>query len=215
MWWYRFFKHVVIGPALWLACRPRVVGAEHIPTLGPAVLAANHSAFVDSLLLCLVSRRPVHFLAKQEYFDGAGAAGRARRWFFSAVGQIPVDRDGGDRAGAALDAAAALLADGHLWAVHPEGTRCADGAVHRGHTGAIRVAAATGAPVIPIALRGTDRVNPPGSAWWRPHRVSVVIGRPLEFAGTDVRADTDRLMGEISILAGQPYVDAYATRSRR
>lgn len=211
--WYQLFKYVLLGPLVWAVCRPRVVGAEHIPSQGPAIIAANHLALIDSLVLCLTIRRPVTFVAKGEYFDGAGVGGRCRRWFFTAVGQIPIDRRGGGHAEAALTSALKVLNTDGIWAIHPEGTRSLDGLVHRGHTGVMRVACDAGAPVIPVGLRGTERVNPPGSRLWRPHRVDVVIGRPLAFDPTSgIRPTTDRLMGEIAVLAGREYRDCYATR---
>lgn len=221
--WYRVFKHLLIGPILWTFCRPRVVGRGQIPAQGPVIIAANHTSFIDSLLLCLIIRRRLSFVAKSDYFDRRDRRGRLQRWFFTAVGQIPIDRAGGHRSADALDRAAGILADGGIWAIHPEGTRCRDGRVHRGHTGVMRVAAATHTPVIPIGLRGTARVNPPGRRMWRPHRVDIVVGRPLappapvtdDGDSHELRLATDRLMAEIAVLAGQPYADTYATRAGR
>lgn len=199
-----------------MLCRPRVIGREHVPRSGGVIIAANHCAFVDSLLLCLIISRRLHFIAKDEYFARPGLRGRCQRLFFVAVGQIPVDRRGGGAADDALTTAIGLIRGGRAWAIHPEGTRTDSGCVHRGHTGAMRVAHATGAPVIPVALRGTDRVNPPGSRWWRPGRVEIVVGRPLTpetLADIDVRDATDLLMTELATLAARPYCDAYARRA--
>lgn len=162
--WYRLFKYVLLGPALWVSCRPRIVGRDLLPATGLVIVAATHSAFIDSLLLCLVLPRRLTFVAKSDYFDRPGLRGRMQRWFFLAAGQIPIDRSGGDRAATTLATAISLVSGGGAWAIHPEGTRSCDGRVHRGHTGVMRVARATGAPVVPIALRGTERVNPPGSS---------------------------------------------------
>ncbi|MGC4960270.1 lysophospholipid acyltransferase family protein [Gordonia sp. DT101] len=215
--WYFIAKYVLIGPLLWLLTRPRVVGREYVPADGPVIVAANHCAFIDSLLLCLVIRRRVTFVAKTEYFDRPGRRGALQRWFFTAVGQIPIDRRGGDRSGDALTTAAQVLADGGVWAIHPEGSRSNDGRVHRGRTGAMRMAEMTGAPVVPIALRGTAAVNPPGRRLLVPGRVAVVVGRPLsvdvESAGP--RAATDRLMTELAALAALPYVDEYVSKAER
>jgi 1-acyl-sn-glycerol-3-phosphate acyltransferase len=213
--WYALAKYAAIGPILRIVTRPQVVGREHLPRNGPVILAANHHAFIDSLLLCLISRRRVTFVAKSEYFERPGAIGAATRWFFSAMGQIPIDRRGGAHSDSALGAAIDTLTRGEVWAIHPEGTRTPGDAVPQGHTGVVRVAQATGAPIIPIGLRGSARVNPPHTRIWRPHRVAVVIGRPVEcedIANSDPRAATDRIMREVAVLAGQPYVDTYASR---
>ncbi|MFT4125783.1 MAG: lysophospholipid acyltransferase family protein [Gordonia sp. (in: high G+C Gram-positive bacteria)] len=212
--WYWIVKYVLVGPVLWLVCRPRVIGREQVPATGPVIVVANHCAVIDSLLLCLVLPRRLTFVAKREYFEAPGLRGRLQGAFFTAVGQIPVDRSGGARSDAALSTATDLLDGGNAWAIHPEGSRARDGRVHRGHTGAVRVAQRTGAPIVPVALRGTARVNPPGTWLWRPHRVSVIVGRPIgpdRFASTDARVATDAVMAELAVLAGAPYVDAYWT----
>ena len=82
--WYALFKYVLIGPALRLLTRPRVVGREHLPAGGPYIVAANHLAMIDSLILCLVLPRRLTFVAKREYFEGTGLLGALQRWFFSA-----------------------------------------------------------------------------------------------------------------------------------
>lgn len=214
--WYRLFKYVLIGPALLVTCRPRIVGRDLLPPTGPVIVAATHSAFIDSLLLCLVLPRRLTFVAKSDYFDRPGLRGRMQRWFFLAAGQTPIDRSGGDRAATTLATATSLVSGGGAWAIHPEGTRSCDGRVHRGHTGVMRVARATGAPVVPIALRGTERVNPPGRLMWRPHRVDIVIGFPVPvdqaMADDDLRSATDRLMIELAAMAGRPYENSYAER---
>lgn len=212
--WYRLFKHVLLGPLLRIIGRPEVVGLEHVPRSGPVIIAANHLAVIDSLYLALVLPRRVTFLAKQEYFTGTGWKGRFNRWFFSAAGQVPVDRTGGTAAADALAAATRILGAGGVWAIHPEGTRSPDGRVYRGRTGALRVAIATGAPVVPVVLSGTDRVNPRGSRMWRFAKVRVHFGAPRYYppaeARADARTETDALMRELARRSGRQYVDSYA-----
>ncbi|TQM30552.1 lysophospholipid acyltransferase family protein [Nocardia bhagyanarayanae] len=212
--WYRLFKHVLLGPLLRIIGRPEVVGLEHVPRSGPVIVAANHLAVIDSMYLALVLPRRVTFLAKQEYFTGTGWKGRFNRWFFSAAGQVPVDRTGGTAAADALAAATRILEAGGVWAIHPEGTRSPDGRVYRGRTGALRVAIATGAPVVPVVLSGTDRVNPRGSRMWRFAKVRVHFGAPRYYPPAETRADarceTDALMRELARRSGRQYVDSYA-----
>ncbi|MFQ6392264.1 lysophospholipid acyltransferase family protein [Nocardia sp. KC 131] len=217
--WYRLFKYVLLGPLLRLLGRPEVEGLQNVPDKGPVIIAANHLAVIDSLYLALVLPRRVTFLAKQEYFTGTGFKGRFQRWFFTVAGQVPVDRTGGSAAADALAAATKILESGGVWAIHPEGTRSPDGRIYRGRTGALRVAMATGAPVIPVVLSGTDKVNPRDGRFWRFGKVRIDVGAPRYYPSivshTDlpcahVRTATDVLMRELAARSGRHYVDSYA-----
>ncbi|MGZ4578331.1 MAG: lysophospholipid acyltransferase family protein, partial [Mycobacterium sp.] len=159
--WYWLFKYVLLGPLLYLLGRPKVEGLEYIPSSGPAILASNHLAVMDSFYLPLVMRRRITFLAKAEYFTGTGLKGWFQRWFFNAVGQVPIDRTDADSAQAALTTAERLLSAGKLLGMYPEGTRSPDGRLYKGKTGLGRLALHTGVPVIPVAMIGTNAVNPP------------------------------------------------------
>ncbi|WP_040812561.1 lysophospholipid acyltransferase family protein [Nocardia concava] len=212
--WYWLLKHVLVGPVLRLLGRPEIEGLHHVPADGPVIIAANHLAVVDSLYLCLVLRRKVTFIAKQEYFTEGGFRGRINRFVMNATGQVPVDRTGGSAGSDSLAAAVKILESGGIWGIHPEGTRSPDGRIYRGRTGVIRVAMQTGAPVIPVVLSGTDRVNPRNRRFLRPAKVRVSFGRPRHFLPADqqaVRRATDELMAEIVQRSGRPYVDCYAT----
>lgn len=216
LWWW--CKHVLIGPFLRLLCRPTIEGAEHVPVQGGAILASNHLAVADSFFLPLLLPRKVTFLAKREYFTAPGLFGRLKKMFFTGMGQVPVDRSGGSAAMAAMDTSVRLLREGHLLGIYPEGTRSPDGRLYKGKTGVARMALKAGVPVVPVAMIGTDQVNPIGSTIWRPRRVHVKIGTPLEFsryggmAGDRFieRAMTDELMYGLMELSGQDYVDVYA-----
>ncbi|MBL1079546.1 1-acyl-sn-glycerol-3-phosphate acyltransferase [Nocardia sp. 2] len=211
--WYWVLKHILVGPVLRLLGRPKVEGLHHVPKDGPVIIAANHLAVVDSLYLCLVLDRPVTFLAKQEYFTGGGLRGRINRWVMKATHQVPVDRTGGSAGSDSLTAASRILEGGGIWGIHPEGTRSPDGRIYRGRTGVIRVAMQTGAPVVPVVLSGTDKVNPRHRRFLRPAKVRVSFGRPRYFLPADqqgVRRATDDLMADIVRRSGRPYVDCYA-----
>jgi 1-acyl-sn-glycerol-3-phosphate acyltransferase len=216
--WYLLFEYVLIGPILRILGRPRVSGTQNLPTSGPVIIAGNHLTVVDSFFLVLLVRRRVTFIAKSEYFTGRGIKGAALRWFYSATGQVPVDRRGADASAPALAAAKSILRQGKVWAVYPEGTRSPDGRLYKGKTGLARVAIETGAPVVPLVMHGTLAVNPVGSRMWRPGRVRMVVGKPLDFtryAGGEnskviLRAVTDEVMAALANLSGQEYVDVYA-----
>jgi len=216
--WYYLFKYVLLGPLLSLIGRPKVEGLEHIPSSGPAILASNHLAVMDSFFLPLVVRRRITFLAKAEYFTGTGIKGRFNRWFYTAVGQVPIDRTDAEAAQAALTTAERLLGQGKLLGMYPEGTRSPDGRLYKGKTGLARLALQTGVPVIPVAMIGTDVVNPPGTTRLRFGRVTVRFGKPMDFSRFDglagnhfiERAVIDEVMYELMGLSGQEYVDIYA-----
>lgn len=216
--WYLLFKYVLIGPILRILGRPRVSGTQNLPTSGPVIIAGNHLTVVDSFFLVLLVRRRVTFIAKSEYFTGRGIKGAALRWFYSATGQVPVDRRGADASAPALAAAKSILRQGKVWAVYLEGTRSPDGRLYKGKTGLARVAIETGAPVVPLVMYGTLAVNPVGSRMWRPGKVRMVVGEPLDFtryAGGEnskviLRAVTDEVMAALATLSGQEYVDVYA-----
>lgn len=216
--WYWIFKFVLIGPILRLMGRPRIEGIENLPSTGPVVLAGNHLTVVDSFFLVLVVRRRVTFIAKSEYFSGGGIKGALIRWFYSSAGQVPVNRAGGGAGDSALDAARNILADNGIWAIYPEGTRSPDGRLYKGKTGMARVALETGAPVVPVVMFGTEKFNPVGSSMWRPAKVTVKFGAPIDFSRyrehassrAVVRSATDEVMYALMKLSGQEYVDIYA-----
>ncbi|MGV9680036.1 lysophospholipid acyltransferase family protein [Nocardia sp. NPDC003482] len=215
--WYWLLKYVLLGPLLRLLGRPKVIGLHHVPDEGPVIVAANHLAAIDSLYLALVLPRRITFIAKQEYFTATGLRGRVERWVMTATGQVRVDRTGGSAAADALDAAARILESGGIWGIHPEGTRSPDGRTYRGRTGVIRVAMRTGAPVVPVALTGTDRVNPRHRRLLRFARVRIEFAPPRHFLPTTpeaVRTATDTLMRDLANRSGNHYVDQYATTFR-
>ncbi|MFC5993396.1 lysophospholipid acyltransferase family protein [Pseudonocardia hispaniensis] len=214
-WWS---KYVLLGPLLRLFCRPTIEGLEHIPEAGPAILASNHLAVVDSFFLPLLVPRRITFLAKREYFIEPGLTGWLKKQFFTGVGQVPVDRSGGSAARDAMDTAVRLLRAGRLLGIYPEGTRSPDGRLYKGKTGVARMALEAQVPVIPVAMIGTDQVNPIGSRMWRPRPVHVRIGEPLDFSRYGgmqgdrfiERSMTDEIMYALMELSGQTYVDLYA-----
>ena len=218
---YLLMKHVLLGPILRLFFRPEAEGLEHIPKSGGAILASNHLAVSDSFFMPLViPGRRVTFIAKQEYFTGTGVKGTLKRWFFTGMGQIPMDRSGGTAAQASLDTGVRLLREGNLLGIYPEGTRSPDGRLYKGKTGIARMALEAGVPIIPVAMFGTDVANPIGSKMWKPTKIRVKFGEPLDFSryeglGGDrfvERSITDEVMYALMELSGQEYVDVYAAK---
>ena len=118
--WGWLLKYILLGPLLAILGRPKVEGLEYVPQSGPVILASNHLAVMDSFYLPLVVRRRITFLAKSEYFTGTGLKGWLSRWFFTAAGQVPIDRSNADAAQAALDTAERVLCEGKLLGMYPE-----------------------------------------------------------------------------------------------
>ncbi|SDC42583.1 1-acyl-sn-glycerol-3-phosphate acyltransferase [Geodermatophilus telluris] len=201
----------VLRPLFWLVFRPRVRGRGNVPAEGAFIIASNHLSFIDSMVIPLSAPRRVHYLAKAEYFTGSGVGGWLTRTLFGALGAMPVERETHRAAQAALDTALGVLRQGEGFGIYPEGTRSRDGRLARGKTGVAWLALTAGCPVVPVAVTGTDRIQPVGSRWPRPHRFSVVFGEPLTFPehagragnGRARREVTDRIMEAIADLSGQ------------
>src|SRR5699024_2156705 len=136
---------------------------DNVPADGPVILASNHLSFADSVVIPLTAPRQVAFLAKDDYWTGTGLSGLISRSFFTAIGSIPVDRDDPRAAQNSLDLALAHLRDGGAFGIYPEGTRSRDGRLYRGRTGVAWLALTAGCPVVPVALTGTDKLQPVGS----------------------------------------------------
>src|SRR5262252_8321672 len=212
-------SRVLAGPILHLLWRPEVAGGEHIPATGGAILASNHLSLVDSIFLPLVLARPVTFAAKSEYFTGKRPGQRIAAAYLRATRQLSVDRADTRSAQETLQAALGLLQGGELFGIYPEGTRSPDGRLYRGRTGVGWLALASGVPVIPVAMVGTDRVLAPGHTIPGLHKVAILVGEPMTFdAYRDQgppakarRAITDDVMRAIQALSGQEYVPMYAS----
>jgi len=168
----------------------------------------------------LVVPRKVTFLAKSEYFTSPGAKGLLKKVTFKALGQVPVDRSGGRRSEAALITGLHVLAQGKCLGIYPEGTRSPDGRLYKGRTGIARLAIESGAPVIPVAMSNTDKIQPTGKLIPNLHRVGMIFGEPMYFEGdsTDLqylRKVTDQIVAEIAHMSGQEYVDIYAPKKSK
>jgi len=213
----------IIWPVFNVLFRPWAQGIDNVPRTGPAILASNHLSFSDHFFAPLPLPRKVIFLAKSEYFTGRGIKGLVSKVFFSSLGQLPIDRTGGEASERALRTGLRVLASGQLLGIYPEGTRTPDGRLYRGKTGVARLALEARVPVIPTAMIGGFEFQPPGritpSLAVRP---GVVFGKPLDFSryyGLEqdrmvLRAMTDEIMYELMRLSGQEYVDEYAQRAK-
>jgi 1-acyl-sn-glycerol-3-phosphate acyltransferase len=208
-----------LTPFLMLAFRPKVKGLRNVPATGPVIIASNHLSFSDSIFMPLVVPRKVTFLAKSEYFTSPGPKGLLKKLTFIALGQVPVDRSGGRRSEAALITGLQVLAENECLGIYPEGTRSPDGRLYKGRTGIARIAIESGAPVIPVAMFNTEKIQPTGKVIPKIMRVKMVFGEPMFFEGDSsdllyLRDVTDQIMKKIQELSGQEYVDIYASRRK-
>ena len=215
-------KNIIAGPILKGIFRPWVVGAKHVPSEGPVILASNHLSFVDSVFLPLVIDRDMVFLAKSEYFTGKGLRGWATKWFMKGTGMLPIDRSGGKASEASLNTGLRVLAEGKVLGIYPEGTRSPDAKLYRGRTGIARMVLEAGVKVIPVAMIDTEKVMPIGAKWPKLRRLGVIFGEPLDFSRFEgfeedrfiLRAITDEIIYELAGLSGQQYEDVYASSKR-
>jgi 1-acyl-sn-glycerol-3-phosphate acyltransferase len=193
-------------------------GFEQLPETGPAILCANHVSFLDSAFLIIHAPRNISFVGKSEYLD----SWKTRR-LFPALGMIPIDREGGEKAQVALDAAENVLQRGELFGIFPEGTRSRDGMLYKGKTGAARLAVKLDCPIFPVGIVGTREIQPPDAKLPRVGgRVSITIGKPITPARYAQRSDdhlvlremTDEVMFEIQSMTGQQYRNVYAGKRK-
>ncbi len=167
---------LILQPFFHVYFRLRRLGMEHVPRTGPVIFAANHRSFLDPFVIGMLTRRPVYYVAKRELFERPLQA-----WFLNRLGAFPVERDAGDRE--SMSTARAILSRGDCVVIFPEGTRVRRGPLGVPRRGVGRLALETGAPVVPVAVVGTERVR---RGWLiRPMRVRVRCGRPLRFPRHD------------------------------
>ena len=172
-----FVVRIILTPFFLVYLRMQRIGREHIPAEGPVILASNHRSFFDPFVIGTMTRRPVYYVAKKELFT----YNRLLSWLVNALGAFPVDRGAGDQA--TIETAKVILGRGEIVLMFPEGTRTRPGALGTPRRGVGRLALETGAPVVPIAIIGTEDVR---KGWRiRPRKVRLRAGPPLHFPKVD------------------------------
>lgn len=212
----KFITRVLFPPLIRVLFAAKVIGRSNMPAHGGVILASNHLSFFDSVIITLLSRRPVSFLAKEEYFTGTGFKGKLSKAFFESIDAIPVNRRSASAAQDALDAGLARLVDGEAFAMYPEGTRSLDGRLYRGKTGVAWLALTANVPVVPVALTGTDKIQPVGTKGIRLAKLRIEYGEPMDLSvfgeatsGKARREATDAIMERIGAMSGQEYAGIY------
>jgi glycerol-3-phosphate dehydrogenase (NAD(P)+) len=163
------------------------IGREHIPAEGPVIVAANHRSFLDPFVVATMARRPMYYMAKKELFRNGWQS-----WILNALGAFPVNR--GEHDTDSIETAKAILARGDIVLIFPEGSRIRPGSLGSPKRGVGRLALETGAPVIPVAVIGTEDVR---RGWRiRPRKVRIRAGRALRFPQVD--APSPALAGAVT-----------------
>ncbi len=180
--------HALVNRPIRAFSQVRIYGRERVPLTGPVVLAANHQSFYDIFVLGVVSKRPIHYMAKVELFEHPVLGP-----FMEHTGAFPVRRGEVDRG--ALESANEVLRRGGVLGIFIDGTRHHKEAVGQVRAGAAMIAAQAGAPVVPVYIHGTDRVvDEPRTP------VSVSFGRPMMIEGRgskSYRAGAERIGVEL------------------
>jgi glycerol-3-phosphate dehydrogenase (NAD(P)+) len=186
----------ILQPFFHLYFRLSRIGREHVPETGGVIYCSNHRSFLDPFVIGTISRRPMYYVAKQELFRY-----RLAGWILNSLGAFPVVRGAGDQD--MLATAKAILERGDSVLMFAEGTRIRPGALGRPKRGVGRLALETGAPVVPVAVIGTEAVR---KGWRiRPHKVRVRIGSPLTFPKVEkaspqlAAAVTDRIWPNVML----------------
>jgi 1-acyl-sn-glycerol-3-phosphate acyltransferase len=173
--WVYVPVRMVFLPFFLVYFRLKRIGIHNVPDSGPLLIAANHRSFLDPFVIGSMTTRPVYYMAKRELF-----ANRLQAWFLNSLGAFPVDRGTSD--GDAMASAKAIIERGDCVVLFPEGTRIRKGPLAAPRRGIGRLALETGAPIVPVALTGTENVR---RGWRiRPRKVRIRAGQPLRFPRT-------------------------------
>lgn len=165
---------LLVTPFMRLWFGLRTTGVDRIPAEGPVIIAPNHKSFWDAFFVGVATRRHVRFMGKTELFEGRVGP------LLVALGAFPVRRGAADED--ALDTARAILRQGGVLALFPEGTRIRDPeALGEPRSGAGRLALETGAPLVPAAISGSERLFL--GPLPKPRRVALSFGEPIAVDG--------------------------------
>lgn len=196
---FYWFIKAMFWPLGKIYFRTRRRGVHHLPRRGPAIVVANHSSFLDPAILGDACPRKVHFLIMRAMYDL-----RRFRWFYAGMESIPVSADPQDAL--SLRRAMRVLQRGEVVGIFPEGQRRIDGSVGEGRLGAALLAAHSGAPVVPVGIRGAYAAMPPHGIFPWPRRIETTFGEPLRWEGgrpdrAALAEFSERLMAAVGALA--------------
>jgi 1-acyl-sn-glycerol-3-phosphate acyltransferase len=201
----RFVAHFLVP----LIARLRVEDIANVPATGPVLLAPNHFAWADIPLISYSLKRVTHYMAKIELFERPMLGGYIR-----ALGAFPVHRGEGDRE--ALRVAERVLSEGKVVVVFPEGHRSDNHALIPAHPGVALIAMRANAPVVPVAIWGSEDVFHGKYGPWAP-TVHIRYGQPMTLgepgkkrSSDDLKRATDQIMLQIAAMLPEQYRGVYA-----
>jgi 1-acyl-sn-glycerol-3-phosphate acyltransferase len=168
----------------------RAFGQENIVEDGPAIMAANHQSYMDPPLIGITCRNELYYMARKTLFEK-----KLLGPLISRVNAFPVDLSRGDLT--AVRTIINLLKDGHRTVIFPEGTRSRDGKIQPARPGIGMIIAKTLVPVVPMRIFGSFEAWPKGGKI-RPHRVTVVVGKPMRFSNEDLSGSSREAYQSIS-----------------
>lgn len=174
-WFYRACR-TIARIATTLMFDLKVYGSQHVPTHGGAIIAANHQSYLDPVLVGVLLRRPLSFMAKSTLFRN-----RYFTWLISALHAFPVRLGAGDVS--AMKEAIRRVQQGHLLCVYPEGTRTETGELGPIQAGVALVVKRAGVPVVPAVIDGAFDAFGPHRKLPRPTRILLMYGPPMHFEG--------------------------------
>ncbi len=207
-WFYRVTV-TVLRVLLCLLTRWQVKGRDNIPDGGPLLVVSNHVNLVDIPLLAVALDRRLMFMAKEELFRF-----KPLGYFLGSLAAFPVHRGQADRK--AFRQAHQILSDGRVLVIFPEGTRSQSGRLRAAFSGAVLIARHSGAPILPVAITGTEKIR--GVIWlWRRPRLTVNVGPPFhlppvngKLTRTGIAELTTYIMEHIAELLPVEYRGDYA-----
>jgi len=169
-----------------------VEGLDRLDRETPYVFMSNHLSFLDGPLLVPVLDRPVRFIVKR-FVLRIPVLG----WGMKAAGYVPLDKEGMGEGRKRIARASRMIAEkGHSFLIYPEGTRSADGTLQRFRRGGFFLALDSGAPIVPVSIRGTYELMPRRTWHVRRGPVRIVFHEPIPVAGR-TRADIPELMERV------------------
>lgn len=189
----------VLKPFFFLLWIKEVRGLENVPTEGPIIIASNHSSYMDFLCLSAVLKRRIYFLAAEKFYTS-----KLWRPLVSLTGQIKVDRTSKDKS-AVYEGARAILQDGNILGIFPEGKRSRDGLFHKGFAGVAKIAQANEVNILPVGIKNAFEVWPPHAKWPQLKRIIEIDFGKLVMVNLNEKPQdiVDRLVfPEISKLSG-------------
>lgn len=209
---YPIIRHTA-GPLIKGIWIDQVEGLENIPKTGPVIVASNHQSYFDFLCFVAASPRKVHYLAAEKFY-------KSRMWrpIMNATGQIKVERESHDKAGVYKTVYSAL-SQGEMIGIFPEGTRSADGEIHKPFTGVAKFALNAKVPVLPVGIIGTYDImsRHDKRPKFRGAKAKIKIGKPMYFSEyydnqateNNYKLVTDRIMDRVAELAEKNYSHYY------